>query len=142
MSEMSEQEKEIRANVALHNDDLVGRNEIKDLLSINDQLRADNERLEEQLKESERIKHNLLENSNALARHAKQLQLDLQKVHELLTEIRDDEVNAQDEADKFLRNHELSELSRVKVDLRQRISGMDLQSNHPIHGIGSNTQLS
>lgn len=40
---------------------------------------------------------------------------------ELLREIRDDEVNAQDEADKFLRDHVPSELSKVTVQ-RDRLA--------------------
>ena len=39
------------------------------------------------------------------------------KALELLREIRDDQVNAQDEADKFLRDHQPSELSKLRVEL-------------------------
>jgi DNA repair exonuclease SbcCD ATPase subunit len=40
---------------------------------------------------------------------------------EILREIRDDEVNAQDEADKFLRDHLPSELSKV-IEQRDRLA--------------------
>jgi len=39
------------------------------------------------------------------------------KALELLREIRDDQVNAQDEADKFMRDHQPSELSKLRVEL-------------------------
>ncbi len=39
------------------------------------------------------------------------------KALELLREIRDDQVNAQDEADKFLRDHQPSELSKLRLEL-------------------------
>lgn len=39
------------------------------------------------------------------------------KALELLREIRDDQVNAQDEADKFLRDHQPSELSKLRAEL-------------------------
>ena len=51
-----------------------------------------------------------------LARIA-ELEAQLAEARELLTEIRDNEVNAQDEADKYLRNHDKSELSKVRVAL-------------------------
>jgi chromatin segregation and condensation protein Rec8/ScpA/Scc1 (kleisin family) len=40
----------------------------------------------------------------------------LDKAEELIREIRDDEVNAQDEADKFLRDHKPSELAKMRLD--------------------------
>jgi hypothetical protein len=40
----------------------------------------------------------------------------LDKAEELLREIRDDEVNPQDEADKFLRDHQPSELAKMRAD--------------------------
>ena len=46
-----------------------------------------------------------------------ELEAQLAEARELLTEIRDNEVNAQDEADKYLRNHDKSELSKVRVAL-------------------------
>lgn len=39
----------------------------------------------------------------------------LAKAEELLREIRDDEVNAQDEADRFLRDHQPSELAKMRA---------------------------
>lgn len=42
----------------------------------------------------------------------------LEAIRELLREIRDDEVNAQDEADKFLRDHEPSELSKMREAIK------------------------
>lgn len=42
-----------------------------------------------------------------------------QTMRELLREIRDDEVNAQDEADKFLRDHQPSELSRMREAIKE-----------------------
>ena len=38
------------------------------------------------------------------------------EAEELIREIRDDEVNAQDEADKFLRDHKPSELAKMRAD--------------------------
>ena len=43
------------------------------------------------------------------------LTAELAGARELLTEIRDGEVNAEDEADKYLRSHEKSELSKVRA---------------------------
>jgi chromatin segregation and condensation protein Rec8/ScpA/Scc1 (kleisin family) len=40
----------------------------------------------------------------------------LAKAEELIREIRDDEVNAQDETDKFLRDHKPSELAKMRAD--------------------------
>jgi hypothetical protein len=40
----------------------------------------------------------------------------LDKSEELIREIRDDEVNPQDEADKFLRDHQPSELAKMRAD--------------------------
>ena len=40
----------------------------------------------------------------------------LTKAEELIREIRDDEVNPQDEADKFLRDHQPSELATMRAD--------------------------
>lgn len=45
------------------------------------------------------------------------LQAELAASKELLREIRDSEVNAQDEADKFLRDHQPSELSKVRAQV-------------------------
>jgi len=42
----------------------------------------------------------------------------LEAIRELLREIRDDEVNAQDEADKFLRDHAPSELSKMREAIK------------------------
>lgn len=43
----------------------------------------------------------------------------LEAIRELLREIRDDEVNAQDEADKYLRDHEPSELSKMRDTIKE-----------------------
>lgn len=43
----------------------------------------------------------------------------LEAMRELLREIRDDEVNSQDEADKFLRDHEPSELSKMRDAIKE-----------------------
>jgi len=40
----------------------------------------------------------------------------LSEAEELIREIRDDEVNAQDETDKFLRDHKPSELAKMRAD--------------------------
>lgn len=44
------------------------------------------------------------------------------EAEELIREIRDGEVNAQDEADKFFRDHQPSELSLAKAEIRKHIS--------------------
>jgi len=46
--------------------------------------------------------------------HAKTLQRERDEAREVLREIRDNEVNPEDEADKFLRDHLPSELSKVR----------------------------
>ena len=52
---------------------------------------------------------------------ARKLERERNEARELLREIRDDEVNAQDEADKFLRDHAPSELSKV-TEQRDRLA--------------------
>ena len=49
------------------------------------------------------------------------LERERNEARELLREIRDDEVNAQDECDKFLRDHVPSELSKV-TEQRDRLA--------------------
>jgi hypothetical protein len=46
---------------------------------------------------------------------------------ELFLEIRDDEVNAQDETDKFLRDHEPSELSKMREAIKEASDAIKLQ---------------
>ena len=53
----------------------------------------------------------------SLVGHIAELEQQLAAARELLREIRDGEVNAEDEADKFLRDHVPSELKKVKADL-------------------------
>ena len=52
---------------------------------------------------------------------AEKLERERNEARELLREIRDDEVNAQDECDKFLRDHVPSELSKV-TEQRDRLA--------------------
>ena len=52
---------------------------------------------------------------------ARKLERERNEARELLREIRDDEVNAQDECDKFLRDHVPSELSKV-TEQRDRLA--------------------
>lgn len=47
------------------------------------------------------------------AEFARKLEIELQEAHELLREIRDGEVNAQDESDKYLRDHIPSKLAAM-----------------------------
>jgi len=47
-----------------------------------------------------------------------ELEAQIEAIRELLREIRDDEVNAQDEADKFLRDHAPSELSKMREAIK------------------------
>ena len=54
---------------------------------------------------------------------AEKLERERDEARELLREIRDDEVNAQDECDKFLRDHVLSELSKV-TEQRDRLANV------------------
>ena len=51
-----------------------------------------------------------------LERELDQLLERLSEAEELIREIRDDEVNAQDETDKFLRDHKPSELAKMRAD--------------------------
>ena len=51
----------------------------------------------------------------------RKLERERNEARELLREIRDDEVNAQDECDKFLRDHVPSELSKV-TEQRDRLA--------------------
>lgn len=55
----------------------------------------------------------------------------LDKAEELIREIRDDEVNAQDEADKFIRDHQPSELAKMRAanaELLERLA--DARESH------------
>ncbi len=64
------------------------------------------------------IKIKELENIlNDLRRQFNQTQIKLNDAEELLREIRDGEVNPQDEADKFLRDHQPSELQKLRSSL-------------------------
>ena len=54
---------------------------------------------------------------------AEKLERERNEARELLREIRDDEVNAQDECDKFLRDHVPSELSKV-TEQRNRLANV------------------
>jgi hypothetical protein len=47
-----------------------------------------------------------------------ELEAQIEVMRELLREIRDDEVNSQDEADKFLRDHAPSELSKMREAIK------------------------
>ena len=51
--------------------------------------------------------------------HAYVLETELAAAKELLREIRDNEVNASDEADKFLRDHQPSELERLRAEVER-----------------------
>jgi hypothetical protein len=62
--------------------------------------------------EAEQIR---IERDAALAANAELLER-LSEAEELIREIRDDEVNAQDETDKFLRDHKPSELAKMRAD--------------------------
>lgn len=57
----------------------------------------------------------LVECFRLLKEERNQLEQELNEAKELLREIRDNEVNAQDEADKFLRDHVPSELSKARA---------------------------
>lgn len=52
-------------------------------------------------------------------RRVSELEAQIEVMRELLREMRDDEVNAQDEADKFLRDHEPSELSKMREAIKE-----------------------
>jgi hypothetical protein len=56
-----------------------------------------------------------------LSSFCRRLERERNEARELLREIRDDEVNAQDECDKFLRDHVPSELSKV-TEQRDRLA--------------------
>jgi hypothetical protein len=58
------------------------------------------------------------------------LQSKLDDALELLRQIRDNEVNAQDEADKFLRDHVPSKLSAVTEAFRRQAANMAFVINH------------
>ena len=58
-----------------------------------------------------------------LSSFCRKLERERNEARELLREIRDDEVNAQDECDKFLRDHVPSELSKV-TEQRDRIANV------------------
>ncbi len=59
-------------------------------------------------------------------------------MRELLREIRGGEVNAQDEADKFLRDHEPSELSKMREAIQDAVGMLGL-CRHFLHSMNGDT---
>jgi hypothetical protein len=64
----------------------------------------------------------------------------LDKAEELLREIRDDEVNPQDEADKFLRDHQPSELAKMRADNDELIERLAENRESHLHASARDVQ--
>lgn len=76
-----------------------------------------------------------------LAVRAERAEAELANAKELLREIRDHEVNEADEADKFLRDHIPSELSKVRAELAKERARLDWLESNPIHEWGFSADL-
>ena len=64
----------------------------------------------------------------------------LDKSEELIREIRDDEVNPQDEADKFLRDHQPSELAKMRADNAELLDRLSEARESHLHASARDVQ--
>lgn len=60
------------------------------------------------------------------------------EAEELIREIRDNEVNPQDEAGKFLRDHQPSELSKARQELQDAVKRMEAVSQTELQRVWAN----
>lgn len=68
------------------------------------------------------------------AEFARQLETELANALELLREIRDGEVNAEDEADRFLRDHVPSKLAAMTALTDRLAEALNIAAAYPVTG--------